>query len=317
VWFGLRALVTGGAGFIGRNLVRNLVANEQDVVILDNFSLSDMAYLREFEAAKIIKGDVRREADVFEAAKGCSVIYHLAAPSSMLMYEENPIESSIVTVQGFLNVLEAMRRFDVKRLVYASTAAVYEGNRLPYKEDMEIRPPDHKALMKKFNEETAQLYIDRYGLSAVGLRPFSVYGSGEKSKGRYANVASLFTWSMLRGERPILWGDGAQTRDFIFIDDVVEAFMLAGESTCRNEIFNVGTGIETSFNEIVSILNRELGLNLEPVYVPIPISIYARRLRADISKARDELGFIAKTPLLEGIRAVIRQGKSGQALSHL
>ncbi len=144
---------------------------------------------------------------------------HLAAGASFLMYEEAPLQQTSGTIDGFHTLLEALRVNDVETLVYASTSAVYEGNDLPYNEGMALSPPDLKAFAKKVNEEMAALYARRYPLRPVRLRPFSVYGEDEMSKGKYANVVSLFTWAVCGGRRPLVWGDGTQTRDFIHVSD--------------------------------------------------------------------------------------------------
>jgi len=238
--------------------------------------------------------------------RDCDVVFHLAAPSSVIMFEEDPLNVTSSSVAGFLNLMEAARLRDVEKIVYASTAAVYEGQQLPYREDMILpRPVDLKALSKKFLEDLAELYCIRYGLSAAAMRPFSVFGPGDESKHRYANVTTLFVSAMASGRRPEVWGDGNQTRDFIFVDDVARAFILASERKWKNEAFNVGTGIETSFNQIVTVINEMLGTSIEPEYVPVKLPVYARRLKADTEKSQAMLNFRPKFTLKDGMARIL------------
>ena len=302
----MKILISGGGGFIGRRLARALLSKGHHVRVLDNFALcARECLLSDKIRPDIIEADIRDYSAVRQALRGIDLVYHLAAPSSFLMYDENPLDCANVTVQGFINILEGMREEGIKRIIYTSTSAVYEGNPLPYTEDMKIDPPDLKALTKKFNEEVARQYFNRYGIMSLGLRPFSVFGYGEETKEGYANVISLFSWAMLKGQRPVVWGDGTQTRDFIFVDDVVEILLRAKEVDFKDEVVNVGTGKETSFNEVIGIINSTISLSLEPVYVPIPIKIYAKRLLADITKQKAIFGFEPSIDVNDGIAKTI------------
>ena len=207
----MRVLVTGGGGLIGRSVVRALLAREHQVTVLDDFRLSRKEEVLPDPALRYVEGDVQDRSLVERLVREQDGVIHLASPSSFLMYEEGPLDATLVTVAGFLNILEAMRKYGVSNLVYASTSAVYEGNPVPYVESMPINPPDLKALSKKWNEEAAAQYSERWGIRALGLRPFSVYGQGEHNKKGYANVISLFAWAVLNDEPPIVWGDGSQT----------------------------------------------------------------------------------------------------------
>ncbi|MFE2753437.1 NAD-dependent epimerase/dehydratase family protein [Actinosynnema sp. NPDC059335] len=307
-------LVTGGAGFIGRNMIRRMVQDGYEITSLDNYKIGGKDFLPADvqQSVNWLEGDSRDYRLVAEAVKGKDAVIHLAAPSSFLMYEEDPVDGAHVTTHGFLNVLEAVRRNDVEKLVYASTSAVYEGNPVPYVEGMEINPPDLKALSKKWNEEAARQYSERYGIKAIGLRPFSVYGHDEFSKGGYANVISLFAWAALNGVRPVVWGDGSQTRDFIYVEDAGYAFQVALEKDLETQEFNVGTGVETTFTEALALVGAELGVELEPEYVPVPIAIYAERLLADTTRAREVLGFEHRIDVREGVRRVVEAGREAR-----
>lgn len=306
----MNILVTGGAGFIGRQLVKRLIKEGHRVRIFDNLSLGSHAYiLDQVRGAEIVKADTRNYSYVKKSLKNINLVYHLATPSSFLMYEKNPIESTLITLHGFLNILEGMKTVGVRKIIYTSTSAVYEGNPLPYREDMILSPPDTKALSKKFTEEIARGYSQRYDMETIGIRPFSVYGPGEETKRGYANIISLFIWAMAKGKRPIVWGNGNQTRDFIYVGDIVEALMRAKEKAIGCDVFNVGTGKETSFNRVIRIINTYLRTNLKPLYVSIPVGIYAHRLLADVTRQENELGFQAGISIEEGIAKTIESSK--------
>jgi UDP-glucose 4-epimerase len=252
-----------------------------------------------------IAADSRDWPQVLRAVSGNESIIHLAAGSSFLMYEEEPVARTSDAIIGFQHILEAARRSNVGKVVYASTSAVYEGNNVPYVENMTLEPPDLKAFAKKTNEEMAHLYSRRFGIPIIGLRPFSVYGVGEASKGPYANVVSLFAWTMLTGQRPIVWGNGEQMRDFIYVDDVVEAFVRALDADIPTQEINVGTGVETSFNDVIGIINECLGTCLAPIYLDVPVDIYAQRLLADPSLAARVLNFRSSVSVREGVQRVL------------
>jgi nucleoside-diphosphate-sugar epimerase len=311
-----KILVTGGAGFIGRRIVPKLVALGHSVSVYDSMQLSSV---KEFESVddriEIIRGDMRDYEKLSSAVAGNDQVLHLAAPSSMLMYLEKPIEATIVTYHGFLNLIEALRRHDINKFVFASTSAVYEGCPLPWHENLEAFPPDLKALSKLQNEQIAKQYGERYGITSVALRPLSVYGTGEYTKKGYANVTSLFIWAMLNGQRPIVWGDGAQTRDFIHVEDTSDLLIKIldwnynAQKNGKMEIFNVGTGIETSFNEVISIINELLETNYNPIYVPIPIKIYSLRILGDMNKVHRVLRWHHKISIREGLKLGVERAR--------
>lgn len=310
-----RILVTGGAGFIGRRTVLALAKQGHEVYVYDSMQLGSTNEFKPL-TTKIhtIRGDMRDYSGLEKVVKRADQVLHLAAPSSFLMYEERPIDAATITYVGFLNLIEAVRRSNKNRLVFASTSAVYEGLPTPWREDMNCFPPDLKALSKLQNEQIAKQYGDRYGLKTVALRPLSVYGVGEYTKKGYANVISLFVWAMINGERPIVWGDGTQTRDFVYVDDCADTTIRIleynwNEQSSNFEIFNVGTGRATSFNDVVRLINGQLGTDLSPTYVEVPLKIYAKEICGDTTKVRQLLGWEAKITVKDGIGKIIENAR--------
>lgn len=300
-----KIFLTGGAGFIGRCLVRMLADKGYKVTVLDNFRFSNQHQLFKHKNVEWVSGDTRDWELVSSLVKGKDAVIHLAAPSSFLMHEENDLEACNFTLMGFKTVMEAMKKHGVPKIVWASTSAVYERNDVPYHEGMTLNPPDSKAGCKLFCEQEARRYSERYGITCIGMRPFSVYGVGEHTKGGYANVVSLFSWAILNNKTPIVWGDGSQTRDYIFVEDAARSFVLALEKDIETQELNVGYGKEHTFNDVIEMINKRLGTNLKPKYVPVPIKIYAHRLWADMSITEKVLGFKPKISLQEGIERVI------------
>lgn len=304
-----KVLVTGGAGFIGRSLVQLLVDDGYQVTVLDNYRFSNQGQLLNHPLLKWVDGDTRNWPLVSELVASVDKVIHLAAPSSFLMHEENDIEACSFTMMGFKSVMEAVRRHKKSKLVWASTSAVYEEweklPRVPFHEDLELNPPDSKAGCKHWCELEAQRYSNRYGITSIAFRPFSVYGVGEHTKLGYANVTSLFAWAMMAGHQPVVWGDGQQTRDFIFVEDAARAFKLAMESDLSTTELNLGFGVEHSFLDVIEIIGQQLDFIPCPIFVDVPIQIYAHRLWADTRKIERDLGFKPAVDLSEGIRRII------------
>ncbi len=306
----LSVLVSGGAGFIGSHLVEGLAERGFRVIALDNLFLGRPQNLRSVmerfpDRVVFVRGDVCDADLVFRLVRDyeVSAIFHQAATSSAPMFIPDPRKGVEANVLGFLNILEAARRFDVPKVIYASTSSVYNVHEPPHREDMVIKPRTFYEYSLWVREHAAWIYWDFYRIETVGLRYFSIYGPREEHKGRYANVISQFIWKILRGESPVIFGDGSQTRDFTFVKDVVKANILAIEKKgIGGEVFNVGTGRETTFNEVVKLINQVLGTSVQPKYVPNPIKNYVYRTRADTSKAEKVLGFKAETDLLTGIK---------------
>jgi len=297
----MKAVVTGGAGFIGSNLAAKLLSEGMDVIVIDNFSTGsqEMADILAERGAEIIRGNSSEIINV----RGVDVIFHLGMPSSSPMYKENPSLLSEV-IRDAVQVLEYARKQGI-RIVYASTSSLYNGHDPPHREDMAVFPTDFYTEARYWLERLAKVYYDLYGVKSIGLRLFSVYGPNERPKGRFANVASQMVWAALKGEPFIIYGDGTQTRDFIYVTDVVNAFELAFRSEIEYGIYNVGTGIETSFNELASRISKVLGQELKLKYRENPIKNYVYRTQADITKAKKELSFEPKVSLEEGLKSIV------------
>lgn len=317
-------LVTGGGGFIGRSVVRQLIERGYRVLALDNFVFSNQDQIEPHPNVEWVTGDTRDYDLVSDLAKKADRVIHLAAASSFLMHknlrgdeksERRDLEACSLVMMGFKTLMEAALRYGHKKIVWASTSAVYEEwgkwPRVPFHEGLALDPPDSKAGCKHWCELEARRYSNRHGITSIALRPFSVYGVGEHTKRGYANITSLFTWTMMAGNRPIVWRDGEQTRDFIYVDDCALAFILAMERDLLTTEINVGFGRDYSFVQTVRVIAEELGIPVPEVdWVDVPIDIYAQRLLADMGKAKELLGFYPKVTLREGIRHIIAATKA-------
>jgi UDP-glucose 4-epimerase len=294
-------LVTGGAGFIGSNLIKELVGDNK-IFILDNLNTGNVLNIDPFMDK--VQLQVLDTEDIFQVDFAPHVIFHLGMYSSTPMYKEN---RNLVrkVVDGTLQVLEFAKRHN-SRVVLASSSSIYNGHEIPQREDMVPLVTDFYTEARLSAERLTELYTKMFGLRTIGLRFFSVYGPGERSKGRYANLVSQFMWDLEEGRNPVIYGDGKQTRDFIYVKDVVNALMLAARSE-KDGIYNVGTGISYSVNEMLEKLMQAMGKHAEPVHMETPVSNYVMHTQADMTKAEKELGFKAKYTLDEGIREVIRE----------
>jgi UDP-glucose 4-epimerase len=263
----------------------------------------------DFDHITFIHGDLRNRENVFRALKDVDYVFHEGAVSSSPMFEPDPRSGVDVNVMGGLNLLQASAEAGVDRLVYASTSSLYGDQPVPWREDMAIPfAPNAYAASKLAFEYLAKIYSKREQVETVGLRYFSIYGPGEESKGQYANMLSQFLWAIRKGEQPIVYGDGSQTRDFTYVDDVVRANLCALETKSVGEVFNVGTGRETAIIGLVQMLEDATGRSVEPRYVPNPIRNYVYRTMADTSRAERMLGFGAEVSLKEGISRLVNGG---------
>jgi UDP-glucose 4-epimerase len=297
----LKALVTGGAGFIGSNLVAAIV-DKYDVTVLDNFhtgSMSNLDFVR--KDVNLIKGSCN---DCLAFDLSPDVIYHLGIPSSSPMYKSNPLLVG-EAINGMIAIMELAKRSGTRKVVFASSSSLYNGIPTPHREDASILVTDYYTEARLGIERVAELYRKLYGIDYAALRFFSVYGPNERAKGSYANMVTQFLWTMQKGQAPVIYGDGTQTRDFTFVEDVTAAMvMVAGKGT---GVFNLGTGKSYSFNYVVDMLNEKLKKSLKPQYKENPIRNYVKDTQADTRKMK-ALGFEAKWSLEEGIEQTIMHG---------
>jgi len=299
----MKILVTGGAGFIGSNIAEKL-AEDHEVTVLDDLYISSKKNL-DGTGVEFVEGSVMDEVLVNKVCKDCDYIFHNAAMSSSPMFKDQPKLGMEVNVLGFMNIMKAAKDNGVKKVVYASTSSFYNGNPLPYSEAQPITAKTFYEASFRTREMVAQTYYFENDLGSIGLRYFSVYGPKEQHKGQYANNISQFLWDMMKSKPAVIYGDGTQRRDFTFVNDVVSANILAMTSKINFGIFNVGTGIGTSFNDLVALINKLLGTSIEPVYVDNPIKNYVHDTIADLSLVAKSLGYKPQWTLEKGIKFLI------------
>jgi len=296
----MRVLVTGGAGFIGSNLVGRLVADGHTVTVLDNLSSGYRINLATFPAVRLIEGDVRNEADVRTAIGGAEVVFHLAASVGNRRSIDDPVHDAEVNVIGTLRVLEAARRAGIRKIVTSSSAGIFgELKTLPIREDHPIEPDSPYGASKLCCEKECLVYAKLFALEAVCLRYFNVYGPNQRFDA-YGNVIPIFVFQMLRGEPLTIFGDGEQTRDFVNVRDVVQANLRAAHAPGVSGAFNIGSGTRITINDLVAKLRTASGLvPLVRHGAPRPGDV--RDSLADISAARAAFGFAPSVGLEEGL----------------
>ena len=294
-------LVTGGAGFIGSNLVKELVGDNK-IFVIDNLNTGNVINLDPF--MNKIQLQVLDTEDIFQVDFAPDVIFHLGMYSSTPMYKEN---RNLVrkVVDGTTQMLEFAKRHN-SRVVLASSSSIYNGHPVPQREDMVPMVTDFYTEARLIAERLTELYTKMFGIKTICLRFFSVYGPGERSKGRYANLVSQFMWDLQEGRNPVIFGDGKQTRDFIYVKDVVRACVLGAESD-KNGVYNVGTGVSHSVNDMLEKLMQAMGKRAEPVHMETPVSNYVMHTQADMTKSETDLGFKAKYTLDDGIKQVLQE----------
>jgi len=304
-----RILVTGGAGFIGSHIVDRLLNDGFEVTVIDDLSTGQLENLAHHQSRKdfhFVKGDIRKFDLVKRTLRNVDAVFHEAALVGMTCSVENPVLANEVNVTGTLNLLKACVDSDVKRFVYASSAAVYGKTKaLPHHESLTPRPISPYGASKLAAENYVRVFSDVYGLETVCLRYFNVYGP-RQTYGPYSGVITIFINRLLSNQPPIIYGDGEQTRDFINIQDVVDANMLAlARKRVVGKVFNIATGTSTTINQVASMLQEITGkTSLKPIYMN-PRRGDIRHSYADISKARKVLGHNLKVSLNDGLANLV------------
>ncbi len=308
---GLQYLVTGGAGFIGSNIVEELLKRGEKVRVLDNFSTGKKENLQfaihySPSTIEIIEGDIRDFKTVCKAIDGIDVVLHQAALPSVPRSIKDPITTNEVNVGGTLNMLKAAVESGVKRLVYASSSSVYgDSPTLPKHEDMIPNPLSPYAVSKLAGEKYCQVFSKVYGLHTVSLRYFNVFGPRQDPDSQYSAVIPKFIKAMISDERPTIYGDGEQSRDFTYVANVVGANLLAAKVQCEpGVVMNCACHGQTTLNELLKEINSILGKNIVPIYVS-KRSGDIKHSFASIDKAKDTIGY---TPLInfgEGLKKLL------------
>jgi UDP-glucose 4-epimerase len=304
-------LVTGGAGFIGSNIVKELLQKEQKVRVLDNFATGKRENLFEFKNNpdfELIEGDLRSFHVVRTAVKDMDYVLHQGALPSVPRSIHDPLTTNDVNILGTLNILEAAKEFGVKRVVYASSSSIYGDNEsLPKTEDMPINPLSPYALSKFTGEHYCRIFTRIYGLETVCLRYFNVFGPNQDPTSQYSAVVPKFIRLMSEGKRPIIYGDGTQSRDFTYVSNVVAANLLActGEGI-PGEVFNIACGQSYTLLNLVDALNRILGTAIEPLFEAERPGDVKHSL-ADISRAKEKLGFQVNNHFEQGLTKLVKE----------
>jgi nucleoside-diphosphate-sugar epimerase len=300
----MRYLVTGGAGFIGSNTVDELVRRGETVTVLDNFSAGREENLRQCASKiEIIRGSITDLAAVQKACKGVDYVIHLAALTSVPRSVKDPLETNHVNIDGTLNVLVAARDAKVRRLVYAASCSAYGDTPIqPQRENMIPDPISPYGVTKFVGELYAKVFHRCYGLETVCLRYFNVFGPRQDPTSAYSGVLSKFITTLLADGQPTIFGDGEQSRDFIFVGNIVQANLLACETqNCAGRVFNIGTGGRYSLNETLRLLEKISGKKTAAKYEP-PRSGDILHSQADITEARKSLGYEPQISFEEGLR---------------
>ena len=312
---GTRFLVTGGAGFIGSNLCEALLEMGHSVRCIDNFSTGKNENIESFRSDprfELVEGDIRDLSVCIKSCENMDYVLHQAAWGSVPRSIEMPLLYEEINVKGTLNLMEAARQSNVKKFVYASSSSVYgDSPELPKREGNEGKVLSPYALTKKANEEYGRLYFELYGLETYGLRYFNVFGRRQDPDGPYAAVIPKFIKSLLNDEASEIYGDGAQSRDFTYIDNVIEANLRAclAPADCAGQVFNVACGGQETVLSLYDTLCDLLGKKTPTVFKPDRHGDI-RHSNADISKAREMLEYTPQFNFSSGIRLFVDWYKS-------
>jgi nucleoside-diphosphate-sugar epimerase len=299
-------LVTGGAGFIGSHLVEELVRRGHRVRVVDSLITGKRRNLDHVDGIEFLEGDLADFAVAQRAVAGVEYVLHQAAIPSVPRSVNDPITSNRANIDASINVLVAARDAGVRRLVYAGSSSAY-GNAptLPKREDMPANPLSPYALQKLVAEQYCQMFTVLYGFETVTIRYFNVFGPRQDPGSPYSGVISLFSTALLDGRRPIIYGDGEQTRDFTYVANVVDGVLRACEAPkAAGEVINVATGGRISLNQLLDVMNRIVGTALQPIYQEARAGD-VKDSQADITKAKTLLGYRPIVTLEEGLKRTL------------
>lgn len=302
-----RALVTGGAGFIGSHLVDELVESGCQVTVLDNLSTGHLHNIEHLgDRIDFVQGDIRDAAILERVVEGCEVVFHEAAVVSVTQSVQDPPHSCEVNDLGTVRVLDACRKAGVKRVVMASSSAVYgDDPRLPKTEDMIPKPLSPYAVQKLSGELYAAVFGQLYHLETVCLRYFNVFGPRQDPSSPYSGVISIFMTKAAAGEAPTIYGDGGQTRDFVYVNDVVRANLAAAtQPAAAGQVYNVGRGASISIGELWTLISKIAGIELAPFFAP-PRPGDIRDSVSDIEAIGRSLGFTPRVGLRQGLEKTL------------
>jgi len=302
-----RYLVTGGAGFIGSNIAEELVNMDEEVVVIDSLLTGYEKNIRSFiNDIEFIEGDIRDASTVAKAMRGVDFVLHQAALASVPRSIDNPILVNEINVHGTLNVLEEARKAGVRGFVYAASSSAYGNIEVsPKREDLRPEPLSPYAVSKLAGEHYCSAYHAVYGLPTVSLRYFNVFGPRQDPTSQYAAVVPIFITSLLEGRRPVIYGDGEQSRDFTYVKNVVRANILAaGADGAGGIMMNVACGDKYTVNELYRVIDSEIGTGIQPDYADSRPGDVKHSL-ANISKAQDKLEYRVAVPFEEGIKKTI------------
>jgi len=308
-------LVTGGAGFIGSHIVGTLLKKGHRVRVLDNFSSGKMGNLKKaIKEIELVRGDIRSQDTCFMATKGINFVLHQAGLRSLPKSLKKPGEYNEVNIGGTLNMLEASLKNKVKRFVLASSSSIYgDVDKFPEREDFLPQLISPYALSKLAGEYYCKIFSYHYGLSTVCLRYFNVFGPRQSLDDEYAVVIPKFITCLLKNQRPPIFGNGKQSRDFTYVANVVEANILAARKNNLNgEVFNIAGGRDYSILELVKILNKILDKDIKPVFLALrPGDVF--KTRAELSKAKKILGFVPSVNFVDGLKLTVDYFRKGES----
>ena len=310
----MRILVTGGAGFIGSNLVPTLLQDERvsKVRVLDNLATGSFDNISEFNGDRkfeFLEGDIRNYATCLKACEDIDLISHQAALGSVPRSINDPLTTNEVNITGTLNIFTAAKEKKIRRVVYAASSSTYGDHPgLPKVEDKIGNPLSPYAVTKVVNELYARVFASLYNMEFIGLRYFNIFGPRQNPNGPYAAVIPLFAAALLNHQQPTINGDGEHSRDFTYIDNAVQANILSlftEKKEAINEVYNIACGHQTSLNELFAHLKKEAGSDLQPIYGPERLGDVRHSL-ADISKAKKLLDYDPSVTVEEGLRKTFR-----------